>query len=307
MNTKLIATALAVAIAVALSAPATHAQGVISDNSGTKIVEGNFPSTFHVSASEAGNLIRLMDIAPEKILGVEIDGLLLTEFADMITGRSEGVSGSFVEIYVPNIGIAKVTLHFADSPAITFTLNQQFDPVERQSVAKAATPVKYTLPLDSKYVKASNVTLEWGSYNNDVRKYHTGVDIMTTDANPAVYAIAAGTVVWNSTASTSYGTKYLKYFNAFVIVNHGSYYAYYGHLNSSLKIGDKVAAGVQIGTIRDGYKVDSKGNSVLNTKLNHLHLSISTGSDWVRSGWGYQATQALAQSLFVNPMKYAGL
>jgi murein DD-endopeptidase MepM/ murein hydrolase activator NlpD len=163
-------------------------------------------------------------------------------------------------------------------------------------------PSLYKKPLDNSYITSANVTLEFGDLNTDVGKYHTGVDIMTKDKNPTVYAIADGTVKYNSTASTNYDSKYSKYFNAFVIVDHGSFYAYYGHLSSSLKAGATIKAGDSIGIIRDGYRSDS----TVKTSLNHLHLSISKGKAWETKGWGYQVTKELATSLYVNPMKYAG-
>lgn len=155
-------------------------------------------------------------------------------------------------------------------------------------------------PLDTTYMNQS-LAQDFAVLNGG--KWHTGYDISTKDKNPSVLSVADGTVVWNSTASYKDSTDYWKYYNAFVIVKHGGFYAYYGHLNSSLAIGDSVHQGASIGTIRDAYE----GNDKLNRGNNHLHISISTGSDWVKYGWGYQATESDVKSKFVNPRNYIGL
>ena len=85
-------------------------------------------------------------------------------------------------------------------------------------------------------------------------------------------------------------------------MNHGGFYAYYGHLKSTLKIGDKVSKGKSIGTIRDAYDSDD----ALDRGNNHLHISISTGTAWERSGWGYQLTQEGLKQ-FADPKSYVGL
>jgi hypothetical protein len=157
-----------------------------------------------------------------------------------------------------------------------------------------------TTPLSSSYM--SNLSQGFGGWNSDFGGYHTGYDIATTNSNPTVSAIEDGIVQWNSTSSSKYTGNYNKYFNAFVVVKHGNFYAYYGHLNSSLAVGSKVTKGSAMGTIRDAYT--KSGN--LNKSNNHLHISISTGSDWVRSGWGYQ-TSTSGVNQFVNPASYIGL
>jgi murein DD-endopeptidase MepM/ murein hydrolase activator NlpD len=154
--------------------------------------------------------------------------------------------------------------------------------------------------LESHYLQ--NFAQGFGLWNADFGGFHTGVDIMTAHDNPPVYALADGEVVWNCTESEKYTSDYTKYFNAFVIVNHGNFYAYYGHLKSTLKIGDSVSKGNSIGIIRDAYNSEN----VLNRDNNHLHLSISTGDDWIQQGWGYQKTQdGLKQ--FIDPKSYVGL
>ncbi|MFZ4859450.1 MAG: RHS repeat-associated core domain-containing protein [Desulfuromonadaceae bacterium] len=158
-----------------------------------------------------------------------------------------------------------------------------------------------TTPLDSSYMQ--NVSQISGVYNDQFHGWHTGYDISTAYGNPRVYSIDSGTVVWNSTSSSKYKSKFDKYFNAFVIIKHDGYYSYYGHLNSPLNVGDKVSKGDPIGTVRDAYTK----NDVLGPANNHLHISISKGLDWVRGGWGYQSTKEKVESLFVDPKEYIGL
>lgn len=159
-----------------------------------------------------------------------------------------------------------------------------------------------TTPLDLSYMQNRNVAQGFGGWNSNFGGYHTGYDIGTANSNPSVYAIEDGTVVWNSTSSTKYTTNYTKYFNAFVIIKHGNFYAYYGHLNSSLNINSTVKKGVSIGSIRDAYTSSDK----LNKENNHLHISISTDTSWIKSGWGYQTTLS-GLNQFVNPGGYIGL
>ena len=151
-----------------------------------------------------------------------------------------------------------------------------------------------TKPLAKHYIE--NIAQDFGNWNTDFGGFHTGLDVMTANDNPPVYALADGIVVWNCTESEKYISNYTKYFNAFVIVDHGNFFAYYGHVNSTLKIGDCVEKAQIIGTIRDAYNSEN----VLNRDNNHLHLSISTGDDWIQQGWGYQKTQEGLKQ-FVDP------
>jgi murein DD-endopeptidase MepM/ murein hydrolase activator NlpD len=153
-------------------------------------------------------------------------------------------------------------------------------------------------PLDLSYME--KVSQNFGVWNQDQGAYHTGMDISTPRANPNVYAIADGIVVWNSTNSSKYTSDYEKYYNAFVIVKHSGFFAYYGHFFSSLVISEKVGQGKILGTIRDAYS----GNSV-DTRANHLHISISTGPEWITTGWGYKKAQSDLE-LFANPTDYLG-
>ena len=192
-------------------------------------------------------------------------------------------------------------------------------PAQKWSVASVSPPPvnTATTPLSSSYMK--NLTQGFGGWNAKFGGYHTGYDIATANSNPSVYAIADGEVVYNATSSGNYVTKYRKYWNGFVIIKHGNFYAYYGHLNSPLSNGSKVSKGSSIGSVRDAYSckasIDKSGEcktnsgsdgSALYTGNNHLHISISTGTNWVREGWGYQ-TSLSRLNQFVNPAKYIGL
>lgn len=185
-------------------------------------------------------------------------------------------------------------------PSLAHAANSQSERLTNNNDARvlwAANAV--TTPLDSSYMKS--VSQGFGGWNSSFGGYHTGYDIATANRNPSVYAIADGTVVWNSTSSSKYTNAFDKYWNAFVIIKHGNYYAYYGHLTSSLKENSQVRKGSSIGSVRDAYSSSTKKN----TGNNHLHISISTGKDWVKSGWGYQSQKGLDQ--FVNPAQYIGL
>lgn len=183
-----------------------------------------------------------------------------------------------------------------------------------------------TAPLSSSYMGNLSAT----TYGTQVstNSFHTGQDIGTIYSNPSVYAVDGGTVVLNSTNSTSYATLYRKYWNGFVIIKHDSgFFAYYGHLNSLLSVGNRIDKGAVIGTIRNAYKCNialslngecrassTSDSSILNTSNNHLHISISTSgwttgslSGWITSGWGYQPTLNDVYNKFVNPRSYIGL
>ncbi|MBU6187667.1 MAG: peptidoglycan DD-metalloendopeptidase family protein [Cyanobacteria bacterium REEB444] len=155
-----------------------------------------------------------------------------------------------------------------------------------------------TKPLPTNF---SRVSQGFGVLNPTFGGYHTGYDIDTANSNPTVYSIADGTVKWNSSGSPRYKNNFDKYFNAFVIIQHGNFYAYYGHITSNLRENATVKKGSPIGSIRDAYNQSNR----LNRQNNHLHISISPNRDWVRERWGYQLTpNGLNQ--FVNPSTYTG-
>jgi Peptidase family M23/IPT/TIG domain len=166
---------------------------------------------------------------------------------------------------------------------------------------KIVTDPTYSAPLDSAYM-SKTLSQDYGVKNSNFgNKYHTGFDIGTADKNPSVYAVADGTVHYTSIGDAKYKSAYDKYLNAFVIVKHDGFYAYYGHINSTLKKGDQVFKGSSIGSIRDAYYSTSK----LYTANNHLHITVS--KDFQTGGWGYQLTYEDVTTKYVNPRKYIGL
>jgi murein DD-endopeptidase MepM/ murein hydrolase activator NlpD len=126
-------------------------------------------------------------------------------------------------------------------------------------------------------------------YNNGLE--HLGVDFSAA-AGTAVTAICDGTVVFNNTSQSTIGS-------AVVMVEHdcpqplGMVYGYYGHVQSILLTGESVAAGSNIGYIRDW-----GGNS-------HLHLGLSTRlyeADWgVVRGTTLQELEAQG---WLNPLNF---
>lgn len=91
---------------------------------------------------------------------------------------------------------------------------------------------------------------------------HNGIDIAhATTANAKIVAAASGTVMKASDSGDGYG-------NCVIIQHSDNYYTLYGHMATGsllVKVGDKVNAGQQIGTM------GSTGNST----GNHLHFEVT--------------------------------
>jgi hypothetical protein len=124
-------------------------------------------------------------------------------------------------------------------------------------------------------------------YKNKFGKWHTGIDIPTRNVEPAVKAVCKGKIIINNTNRVDYKTKYEKYWNAFVVINHdcdedGEFesFGYYGHLISN-KYGSIVAKGEIIGSIRMAYKE----NDIPNPGNNHLHFGYNKNRK--DDDWGY--------------------
>lgn len=102
---------------------------------------------------------------------------------------------------------------------------------------------------------------------------HNGIDYAVAAGMP-VYAICNGTVKVARTAATTPNI-----WNRFTIIDHSNcggfpaLFAYYGHIDAIVKVGQKVTAGQQIGIV---------GNWGSNS---HLHLSLN--SAYKTTGWGY--------------------
>jgi Peptidase family M23 len=120
---------------------------------------------------------------------------------------------------------------------------------------------------------------------------HTGVDYFM-DAGSNVRSICDGVVSYSSTNSANLNTIW----NSFVIIrydNCGGYqslYAYYGHLNSQVSVGQNVQKGQTIGNIQD-----QGGNS-------HLHFGLATVK--FNNGWGYQNGNLNAKG-WIDPEYFA--
>lgn len=129
-----------------------------------------------------------------------------------------------------------------------------------------------------------------GCYGVTPGKYHIGYDMMTAFGQP-VYAISRGTVVHRGTG--------WEYNNVGLGIRHTladgtQFTALYGHIHSTLQVGDRVSGGVEIGTIG------------LSDGGNHLHFGIIPSTSLPGGpSWG-----ALANSYwpwtnsFVDPLHW---
>jgi len=155
-------------------------------------------------------------------------------------------------------------------------------------------------PLESKYIIDNNNSLSFNAGSSTLGR-HKGIDYLTSNQNPYVYAICDGTIKLINTDRSDYTSDYRKYWNAFIIIEHEcsgqNFYAYYGHLENSqsLKINNRVTKGQKIGKIRDAYKcttVNNSGeclsgsddNSNKDRSNNHLHFGIN--DNYKSYGWG---------------------
>lgn len=184
---------------------------------------------------------------------------------------------------------------------------------------------KFHMPLKNIYIVDNNDSLSFNANSSKLGR-HKGIDYLTSNKNTAVYSVTNGTVKLINTDRDNYKTKFRKYWNAFIIIEHknekGIFYEYYGHLNNSenLSKNDKVKKGQKIGEIRNAYKCtgtikesecyDSKNNdaSVINRKANHLHLGINPSYKsfgWGR-GKGYSETDIINEG-WKNPTTFLGI
>lgn len=146
-------------------------------------------------------------------------------------------------------------------------------------------------PLQQAYMKGEP-SLGYCSPNTNLQSanIHTGND-MPAPAGSPVYALCDGNIAYDNTSK--------KYWDSFLIVQHdcgGNHlFAYYGHVKNMARNPNKIIAGEQIATIRG-----DSGNYG-----NHLHLSVSTGKDWERRDWGYDAScDNIKSRMFQNPSEY---
>lgn len=171
------------------------------------------------------------------------------------------------------------------------------------SLILSETPIKESIrvryPLSPEYASKDKVSQDFGNPNTNktegdpLRNIHNGIDIPVPHGNK-VYGLCDGEVIGNFTSNS--------YWNSFLIIRHNCcnrvFYAYYGHIRSELKEKDIISAGQEkeIGIIR--HDEDEEFGD-------HLHLSITTGSDWDREGWGYNYSRREAEAEgYVNPSTY---
>ncbi len=162
----------------------------------------------------------------------------------------------------------------------------------RTPAAEADTPQArpLTAPLQNLQFIFGFFDRRFPGFNNGLE--HLGVDF-AAGAGAAVTAICDGTVVYNNTSQTTIGS-------AVVMVEHdcpqplGMVYGYYGHVQSILLTGESVAAGSNIGFVRDW-----GGNS-------HLHLGLSTRL--YEADWGVVPRGTTLQELesqgWLNPLNF---
>lgn len=169
------------------------------------------------------------------------------------------------------------------------------------SLTLSETPVKESIrvryPLLPKYARKDKVSQDFCNPNTEKttgdreRNIHNGIDIPAPHGN-TVYSLCDGEVLGNYT--------FKPYWNSFLIIRHnccnGVFYAYYGHIRSELKEKEIISAGQEIGIIRHDEEEESG---------DHLHLSITTGSDWDKHGWGYNySCQEAEAEGYVDPSIY---
>jgi murein DD-endopeptidase MepM/ murein hydrolase activator NlpD len=150
----------------------------------------------------------------------------------------------------------------------------EWNPTEQQATENQ--PI-YSLfqPLDNIYAALDSAeqmdgTVQgqctYGGYCNRtaLSSAHNGVDYMVAKGTP-VYAICDGTV--------KVAAKGGALANRFTVIDHSGcgefakLFAYYGQIEPSVKVGDKVESGDQIGVVSDG-----KANSHLQLSLNSSYL-----------------------------------
>ena len=90
-----------------------------------------------------------------------------------------------------------------------------------------------------------------------------------------------------------------------ILINHGDWYGYYGHITPKVKAGDKVTKDTIIGTVSKFTNgVDENGNEI---ECDHLHLSVWDGKDPAMSKMGYRPVGtdgSVDMGRFVDPVKF---
>jgi len=172
-------------------------------------------------------------------------------------------------------------------------LDPETDPDPSSGPGSDTGPIEARYPLPAPYIEEMDLLLEFCGENTALDKEentHTGIDI-GVPTNTPVFALCDGLVEHNHTSNP--------YWDSFLIVRHQSgersFFAYYGHIVSSLQPPTEVDAGDSLGSIR------APEPSSLSE---HLHLAITIGDDWDRRGWGYDSTCVHAgNDGYVDPLK----
>jgi hypothetical protein len=83
------------------------------------------PLAFRVIESTAGSLIHIPQVPPEGITGVELDGLLISDFRSLLSPVPQEGFGVSTLIDLPNDGFKTLSVYLGDGgPKISFALNQ---------------------------------------------------------------------------------------------------------------------------------------------------------------------------------------
>lgn len=161
-------------------------------------------------------------------------------------------------------------------------------------------PLAYATGFIRPLVKGS-ITSSWGYRKDPItgkkNSFHNAIDIGGNKEGTPVYSAAAGMVAAVTKKSSCGGN--------IVYIHHnvkGKYYTtQYAHLLSyNVKVGDKVSANSQIGTVGGGKKTKSWDGCSTGA---HLHFGISTGHYLSTGTQGYKSWSTfLARS--VDPMGF---
>ena len=190
-------------------------------------------------------------------------------------------------------------LHMTMTGSDYILIPDVIEPIEHQDPAPVHIDSMYTSPLDPR----SNVLIPHGSgyrieqhhgnvlegddypiYNG---QHHAGVDITRWNAyREPVYAMRAGEVIDSVYLPRGFG-------NTVTVEHDDKTCLRYTHLDKkTVKKGERVAQGQQIGTIGKGAKKQFAA---------HLHLDMPQGRRYARSGTYYKTLAALHER-FINPL-----
>lgn len=161
------------------------------------------------------------------------------------------------------------------------------------------TPTGFYYPINATFNHNHNWLACGSSYRTNVR--HIGSDLIYKKGT-SVYAVADGTIIHRSGPEQSSGWGIGNYALA---IRHssssGDFVAVYGHIQTSLKVGNKVKAGDVIGTIGRYYEKDSRERVIEMTQ--HLHFGVfplRPGASFPTSGWGRISDMACKKPSVTN-------